>query len=149
MTGFAKISRDLSTVLERKHQVTIVDPALLHGLKPYWVPYNNIVQDTTTGDDVVIEAPVVTIFADRVEEVSVRRDMTAGEIDIEEDESLTLLQQPGRHDRALAKTIHVLANRIAYLESVQSPVVSAVAWEASPTYSFDAVIAWLKTFLRS
>ncbi len=149
MTGFAKISRDLSTIIERKHQVTVVDPALLHGLKPYWVPYNNIVQDTTTGDDVVVEPPVVTIFADRVEEVSVRRDMTAGEIDAEEDESLTRLQQPGQHTRALAKTVHVLANRIAYLESVQSPVVSATAWTVAPTYSFGAVMVWFKQFLRS
>lgn len=46
-----------------------------------WVPVNDITNDTSTGDDIVKEPVVQTIFADRVERVTTIRDMTAQELD--------------------------------------------------------------------
>jgi hypothetical protein len=77
---FCKITRDLSTVLERNSMVAPVPPEELAEGKPYWVPLVETVDNQATGPETV-SSTAETIHADRVERVRTIRDKTAQELD--------------------------------------------------------------------
>lgn len=114
---YALITRDLTTILKKKAGVTPIPPENLAPTKPYWVPYLNITNDTSTGPDKVYEDPVENIYADRVERVSTIRDMTAQELDDQDTSGVDSLMDSNGINRALAQVVFQLVNDVRTLNS--------------------------------
>jgi len=114
----ALITRDLLTVIKRRDidPSAVIPPGSLHIDKPYWVPYNRITNDTSTGPNKTYENPVETIYADRVELVTEIRDKTPVEIDAEDDAVAADMMDNAGVVRALAQTLFEVVNDVRVLK---------------------------------
>lgn len=113
---YAKINRNLTDTGERR----VLDPANVPAAsdlapnKPYWVPVVDVVNDTSTGEDVVSWV-VEEVQIDRLVRTTTIRDKTEQEIDAEDDAILDGATAGGI-TRALLFTMFQLANDVRALE---------------------------------
>ena len=113
---FALINRDLTDTGNRKAHVDIVSPGDLHPDKPYWVPVEIVVTNTSSGPDKVISPWVDTVEVSRLLRTSTIRDKTAGEIDAEDQARVDRLLLDSGVIRALAKALFALVNDVRTLK---------------------------------
>lgn len=85
MTMYCLIDRDLTTVLKKRKDVSVVPKANLAPGKPYWVPLVEVEDDRSSGRDVCVDSITDIILEDRVERVTVIRDRTDKEIESDKD----------------------------------------------------------------
>lgn len=116
---FAKIPRDLSTVIEYRQDVDPIPPGQLHPLKPYWVPVVEIENNTAVTPYFIREPASVVIYADRVEKVTVIRDKTTPELDADDQRKVDRMAEIGTIDYVQFRIDFLQENRIRALEGKQ------------------------------
>jgi len=127
----ALIERDLSAIIETGNPNPIPPDT---GSGPYWVPIHDIVDDQSTGQEIIVEDPVVTIYWNKVERVRVKRDMTPTELDAFDDKALQIVEIDGI-DKAQFKMIFQIFNMVKTLEG-------------KPTKTFEEFKAYAKSLMR-
>ena len=119
---YALITRALQDTGKRKvFSITPPGPSELADTKPYWVPYTNTLDDQSVTSETITEAPVTTVYADRVETIRVRRDLTAQELDTKDTNAVNSLASVNSLDRAQFQMIFQMYNEIRDLRS-RSPI---------------------------
>lgn len=111
---YAQIERDLSAVIQYVRQINPIPPDT--GTGPYWVPVYRIIDDQSTTDEVVLEPETVVITSTRVNIVRVKRDMTAQELDVADEEiAIRTINNKGIL-RAIAKVLFLIVNDVRELK---------------------------------
>jgi hypothetical protein len=123
MTLYAKIDPDTLTFTGRiKQDITPVPPDQLAPGKPYYVPVNDVVNDTSTGSDTVREPRVDEVIHDGTTATEYRRtttirDRTAQEIADSDSSAVDGgMVRDGTLIRAILHTLFDQENRIRTLE---------------------------------
>lgn len=119
---YALITRDLTQILKKKSDVVAIPKEDLHPDKPYWVEIQVITDNQATTSNTVMEPTVETIYVDRVERVTVIRDMSEQELLDKQNElksqALTEVSNFGII-KALGSVLFQLTNDVRALNSQQ------------------------------
>ena len=113
---FALINPDLTDTGKRRAFIPSPGPVPGHPHKPYWVPIEVEVDDTSTGPDRVVSAWVETVEAARLLRSRTIRDKTAAELAAEDTAQVGRLLADSGIDRALARMIFNINNRVRSIE---------------------------------